>query len=472
MFHSLKHTLIAALAIGLVISFSDSDAAAEKRLVMLKIKGDRNSRIGKSLRRMLDNEHKILDGSTYELAAEKMDATRLIPRNIRKVASKIEADGVLAGRLRRRRGRYELKLLVLEGRSGKAIKVLTVRLRRRRLSRRMRRAIVKRLLGAIDELAIVENADSAIKEEDGVGKSMRKSDAMKDDEIGEDTVSDDKADKADKDDSPSVEKSATAPAKKPSDALWVAAGMSVVNRKLSFTVNPDLAEPPAGYSGPMAPGVYIEAEAFPLAMDGKRKDALANLGFGFTLDKVMSIKTILADPNGGMNVNLPTVQTQWGASVKYRYKVNAKATVLFRVGYNRSRFTVDRSGLEMGQVLDLPNTNYTYYDPGLTVRYKTSPKLTLEADARGLLITNAGEIQTPEQYGSAKVTGFEGGAVIRYKVKPRIVLNIGARYTAIGYDFNGDGTQTNARDNDPNTKDVGGALDTYLRGQVSLGYLF
>lgn len=469
MFNSIKQTLIALLAAVLVIGFSYSDAAAEKRVVMLKIQGDRSARIGKSLRRMLDNEHKVLDGSKYELEAEKLDATRMIPRNIRKVASSIEADGVLTGRLRRRRGRYELKLLLLEGQSGKAIKVLTVRLRRRRLSRRMRRAIVKRLLGAIDELALVEkNPESAIKEDDGVGNSFRKSDGMKDDDLGASDKSDDK----DEPTTSSVEKSASPSSKKPSDALWVAAGMSVVNRKLSFTTSANLAEPPAGYSGPMAPGVYVEAEAFPLAMDGKRKDALANVGFGFTLDKVVSIKTILQDPNGGMSVSLPTVQTQWGASIKYRHKLSAKAAVLLRVGYNRSRFTVDRSGLEMGQVLDLPNTNYTFYDPGVVVRYKTSPKLTLEVDGRGLLVTNAGEIQTPEQYGSAKVTGFDAGAVIRYKVKPRITLNIGARYTAIGYDFNGDGEQTVSRDNDPNTKDVGGALDTYLRAQVSLGYLF
>jgi len=470
-----KHLLSLTLAAGLVFAFSHKEAAAEKRVVVLKIKGDKRSKIAKSLTRIIDNDHKIIAGSTYELQASKLNAKRLSPRNVRKVASRIEADGVLTGKIRRKGGRYVLRLRLIEGSTGKVIKKIAVKLRSRRLSRKMRRAIAERLVAAMDDLKFVENTKDAIKEEDGDSDSGSKDDDDDDDDKKDDDDSDSSDDGEKRSSSSSaggVTKSVNPGSDTPSDALWVSAGLSVVSRKLTFTSDPGLAEAPQGYKGPMAPGVYVAGEVFPLAMDGKRSDALSNVGFGFALDKVVSINTILQDPAGGMNITLPTLQTQWGASVKYRHKLSDTATVLASVGYNRSRFTVDRSGLDMDQVLDLPNTNYTYWDPGLTLRYKTSAKMMVEVDGRALLVTGAGEVQTPEQYGSAKVTGFEAGVKISYVVKPRVVLNIGARYMAIGYDFNGDGDQTRIRDNDPDTIDVGGALDTYMRGSVSLGYLF
>lgn len=483
------HRLFAmGVAIGLSSLLYTNAAVAEKRVVLLKIEGDASSRIGKSLSKLIDNEHRIIDGSTYELQARKLNANRLNARDVRKVASKIEADGILSGTMLRRRGRYVLQLRLIEGSSGRTIKKLSVKLRSRRLSRKMRKAIAERLLSAIDELAIVENTSDAIREEDGDAKRARVRKTARDDDEGDKIDEDDKGDKGDSvadDDKPSrsaaapsggsVDKSLADAAKPPGDAMSIAAGLSVISRKLSFTSRADLAEPPAGYNGPLAPGIYANGELYPLAMDGKGKGGLTNLGIGFTIDRVVSINTVLQDPNGGMNVTLPTSQTQWGVHVKYRYKFNDKENspvLKASVGYNRMTFEVDRTGLEAGQILDLPNTSYTYYDPGLALRYPVSPKLAVEVDARAMLVTGVGQMQTPEQYGSAKVTGVDGGISIEYKLKPKVVLNIGARYMAIGYQFNGDGMQTNARDDDPNTVDVGGALDSYMRAYVALGYLF
>jgi hypothetical protein len=50
-------------------------------------------------------------------------------------------------------------------------------------------------------------------------------------------------------------------------------------------------------------------------------------------------------------------------------------------------------------------------------------------------------------------------------------LHLGVRYVRMAYDFNGAGGALVDRDGDGDD-DVGGALDVYLGGYATLGYLF
>ena len=52
------------------------------------------------------------------------------------------------------------------------------------------------------------------------------------------------------------------------------------------------------------------------------------------------------------------------------------------------------------------------------------------------------------------------------------VARAALRLETIGYTFKGNGTQSNARDNDPTTRDVSGARDSYFGGMVTAGYLY
>jgi hypothetical protein len=46
------------------------------------------------------------------------------------------------------------------------------------------------------------------------------------------------------------------------------------------------------------------------------------------------------------------------------------------------------------------------------------------------------------------------------------------RYETISLAFNGDGTQSNARDGDPMTIDVQGARDSYIGGFATVGFVY
>ena len=101
-----------------------------------------------------------------------------------------------------------------------------------------------------------------------------------------------------------------------------------------------------------------------------------------------------------------------------------------------------------------------------------SEKAALSADARFLLITDTGEMQSPDQYGASTVTGVDLGLAVDYRVAQKIVVRAALGLATIGYAFKGNGALTNNRDGQPASVDVSGARDTYYGGSAGAAYLF
>ena len=76
------------------------------------------------------------------------------------------------------------------------------------------------------------------------------------------------------------------------------------------------------------------------------------------------------------------------------------------------------------------------------------------------------------QYGQAKVFGFEGQAGLDIVLGDRFAIRLVAELAQVGYNFSGVGTLANSRDNDPSTKDVGGATDRSIGGAATLAVLY
>jgi hypothetical protein len=88
--------------------------------------------------------------------------------------------------------------------------------------------------------------------------------------------------------------------------------------------------------------------------------------------------------------------------------------------------------------------------------------------ARGLLMLDAGNIQTQAQYGQAKVTGVDASLGIEIMLGQRFAIRLAGEFALVGFSFTGNGQMSNNRDGDPSTKDVGGASDRYLGGVGSI----
>lgn len=256
-----------------------------------------------------------------------------------------------------------------------------------------------------------------------------------------------------------------------SRGLDVEAGLAGLNRNLGFSVATDLGEQaPQGYSGSFVPAAFLRAELYPFAFSLESDSPKRDIGLSAVYEKVLQIESQVPMSD----VVLPTDQQRYAVGLVYRKNFGddpTSPTLKVIAHYNQASFTLDKGpAQEMGITVDVPNVTYTYFDPGLGLRYPFSEKVALNAGAHFLFITSTGEMQQEDQYGSATVTGFDLDANLEYRLKPRLLLRVGGRAMGFAFDFDGNGALTDR--NGDMTQDVGGAFDRYLGGYATLGYLF
>lgn len=256
-------------------------------------------------------------------------------------------------------------------------------------------------------------------------------------------------------------------------AIRVDFGPSMVARSLSFNSNP-IANPPRGYSNSPVPGARIAMEFYPLALRN-RMGAAAGLGFGLDYDRTLSLSVRVPQTDGSV-ISLPTTQSRLFADLRYRLVFGNRATspsLTVIAGYGQRDFAVDRVPLSAsGIVLDMPDVGYRMFAPGLNARFPVASTVALGVQARGLLVFDAGAIQTKQEYGQATITGVEANAFIDILLGARFAIKVAGDFALLGYSFTGNGEQSNNRDMDPATKDVGGASDRYIGASVTMAVLF
>ena len=181
---------------------------------------------------------------------------------------------------------------------------------------------------------------------------------------------------------------------------------------------------------------------------------------------MFGLETTVEGADGG---TLGTTQMRYGADVRYRHRLG-RSTVTASFGLSRLQFAVDKQGAPAGVTVDVPNTAYTYLDPGVGIARPVADKVALAAHAKLLLVLDAGEVQQVEQYGAGTVTGFDLEVGGSYQVSAALTVTASLAYLGFAFDFHGNGDLANNRDGDPTTVDVGGASDRYLAGTVTARY--
>jgi len=252
---------------------------------------------------------------------------------------------------------------------------------------------------------------------------------------------------------------------------WSAAdvdvGVGMVVRTLDFNAAGDLApsQRPNGYSGSVVPTIVVCGELYPFAFNGER-GGLAGLGLGFTVERVITIKSKFRD------TEYDSSQTRFGGGLRYRWNFGNTATsptLKLLAGINHLDFSIDRGSANLG----FPNVAYTYIDLGAGGRIPLgSPSLALFIDARYLQILSSGEITETAFYGSGGGLGFDGEVGFEYLFARRGVVRVGGRYQRIALDFDGNGMLSNNLDGNSATQDVGGATDSFVGAYIAAGYLF
>jgi hypothetical protein len=461
----------------------------KKKVVLYSFFGPRAVTYRDQVMQIIRRHVRLIGARRYRRVARRNNAKRLSAKNVKKNLTELEAHGFIVGAVKRRGRRYVIRIRVRNQATGGTVTLFNIGTRSKRIRGAARRVLRKKLLRAIRRLPELDIQEPPPKEGDD------DDDGGEGDDDGGKKV----ADKGGDDDGGKVEKKAE-PGPPLTDAekadlairgrgMEVNLGVSGVSRKLTFTFNDTLAYAPRGYSGNLVGGAYISGELYPLAFDLKNRGKSRNIGIIAVYDRVLKIDSRMRYTSTMTNMQaeavLPTSQERWGIGLVYRHNFGNKPTsptVKISARYNRFKFNIDKTQAPddapdlppINEKIDIPNVDYTYVDPGIAIRYPMGPKLALHVEGRFLFVTSTGDMEDVMQYGSATVTGYDVDAGFEWRIDKRLSLRVGGRILGVAFDFDGTGTLVNNRDEppDPNSVDVGGALDRYLGGYATIGYLF
>lgn len=452
------------ISFALVVLLCAGTAAAKKRVVVSTFDG-KGAYAQAEAQKAVAKSATVISDAAWKRAMKKLKLKSATDSaSIAKVAGSLQADGVVFGSVTRTGAEWGLTITVVDGKSGEASDTLSIPLRSYRMDAEAKKAIAAQLAPAIAKLGnepAVEITPPPATPSAPVAEDTEKAPIHG-------TLSEAPPVVDTRDTTPT-----TVVAEPVNDrySRWSAAdvdiGVGMVVRTLDFNAASDLAQAqrPNGYSGSVVPTIVVNGELYPFAFNGER-GGLAGLGVGFTVERVLTIKSKFRD------TEYDTSQTRFGGGLRYRWNFGSTATsptLKVLAGINHLDFSIDRGSAN----LSFPNVAYTYIDLGLGGRIPLgSPTLALFIDARYLQVLSSGEITETAFYGSGGALGFDGEVGFEYIFARRGVVRVGGRYQRIALDFDGNGTLSNNLDGNPATQDVGGATDSFVGAYIAAGYLF
>ncbi|MCX5743530.1 MAG: hypothetical protein NT062_13640 [Proteobacteria bacterium] len=101
--------MIAIVAIVFAAS-TDAHAGGRKRLVVLDFEGPKAEKFQEDVIKLLKKNHTVLSTEKWTAAAEELDAAKVTEKNVKKVAKKLKIDGVIEGKIEKRRDEYIIKI--------------------------------------------------------------------------------------------------------------------------------------------------------------------------------------------------------------------------------------------------------------------------------------------------------------------------------------------------------------------------
>jgi len=467
-------------------------AHAEKRVVVLDFSGPKGAAFRSEILKLAKPNADIIPSRRYELTSKKVRRYRENPKGVSEVAERIDVDGIITGRVKRRRGRYTLTVRMREGVTGEYIgREIEVTLRRPRVTGKARKRLSRQLRSAIRELPDLselkdtsggdfeddeeedfedEDENEDFEEEDFEEEDFEEEDFEDEDESEKKELSDGEDEKSGE--STTVSKSVLLDRQSRGRGLELAGGLSFSNRNLSFSTTQNLMDTPQGYAGRIVPGFTLGGSLYTITIDARRGSIMRNFGLTGFVDKILRIESKL---EGDEDTVLATSQTKWGIGAIYRHNFGSKPTsptVRARLRYSRSAFIIDKSGVPPGTRVDIPNVTYVYAEPGVSLRFPVTSQIAFEAEANLYQVLSTGDMQLAEQYGGGTVRGFDFGGWGEYVILPPLSLKVGARLQRFSYTFDGSGALTHRDGNMGEEPDVEAATDQYLSLYTMVGYLF
>jgi TolB-like protein len=477
----MKRRLVIAIASIVALGVASGTAMAKPKVAIVPLEGDSDGNAQDAITDALGDDADVAGPKSVSRAIDKLGLdTEMSDKDLKKLSAELEADAIIRGTLTSKDGKQiiHFKLFV----NGKKVKGFTVEfgsLKSQKFKDALHDKFMEKFgtdkdVASDDDKPTKSDDDDKPKKSDDEDQPKKKKDSDDDDDSDSKPKKHKRVAKGGDDDDEEVEEVTTV---KPEsghsashDAVRVDFGVSVLSRTLTFNSR-TFEQAPKGYKNSPVPGGRLDAELFPFAIS-KPTSAAAGLGIAGTYDQTFALNLQSTAQPG---TKFPVTEKHFDIGLRYRIAFGSKASspsLTLGAGYGKWQFTVNRSALMQGNIIDLPDVSYVGYTPGLTFRIPLGNTVALLFGGSALLVTSTGQIQTPQQYGQAKVTAGSGMFGLDIVFSNRYALRLAAEAAQMGFAFTGGAQMTNNRDGDPGSKDVGGAADRYIGGAFTFGVLY
>jgi hypothetical protein len=127
--------------------------AGRRRIVVLDFEGPKAEKFHDDLVKLIKRNHTVLSVDKWNELADELDAGKITEKNVKKLAKKLRLDGVVTGKIEKRRDEYIIRLKLRAGTTGELIGAsVQTKAEGPRLDAQAQRDIKDELIAAIEEL--------------------------------------------------------------------------------------------------------------------------------------------------------------------------------------------------------------------------------------------------------------------------------------------------------------------------------
>jgi hypothetical protein len=461
-------------------------AVARPRVAVAPLDGDSENRIADIVAEAADDHARVVRPEKVSRAMDTLSVDAFTGKTLKRLRINLEVDVVIHGRIEKAGGKRRLSLTI----SGKgkheaklAVAFKSTKTLRKTLSPQLRKKLEQALGGEEDP---ADDDPPPRKHDDDRGRKHDRDDARKhdDDDRRRKHDDDDRRRKHDDDDRHRRVADDDTRARKHHDAdddddddrggrhrhrhhkqarnaltqaaVWFDGGAEVARRTLTWDGDGTTMPPRVGTAG--AAG-RIDAELYPGAFS-----SLEGAG-GLGIYGEVSHTVGLGIDVPGTTASTPIKDGHYAVGARYRFAFGS-ASAAFGASYWRRYYIAERGGLAAGQMLDMPDVDYTAVAPGALVRFAATPTVGGFLAVDVPLILQSGDIQSSTSYGRGTVIAFDvrGGAQI--VLGPHYALALAAEFDQIGISFEA------AQNSQAQTRGVSAATDRSIGVTATVGIFY
>ncbi len=166
---------LVALVAALVIGLAGHAFAGRKRVVVLDFEGPKAEKFHDDVVKLIKKSHNVIPTDKWNGTAEELDAGKVTAKNVKTVAKKLKIDGVITGKVEKRRDEYILRLTLRGGKNGEQVgNGVDTKAEGPKLDGKALRDVKEELVDAIDQLDANRGASSDDDDDDADKPAAKK----------------------------------------------------------------------------------------------------------------------------------------------------------------------------------------------------------------------------------------------------------------------------------------------------------